>query len=198
MSVATNIETRIKRLPKGRAFPLRSFLDCGSENAVRTALSRQVKSGHLVNLAHGVYARPKPNRYFGTSLPGPEEVARVIAKASGERLAPHGAEIARRLGISTQAPTQAAFYTTGRTRRLKVGNGSVSFEHAPARLIMHADSPAGRALLALHHLGRERATPEVLRDLTRRVPVQDLLDAKHAPTWLRERLVALDADPRAA
>jgi len=193
MSVATNVETRIKRLPKGRALPLRSFLGCGSEVAVRTALSRLVKSGQLVNLARGVYARPKPNRYFGTSFPGPEEVARVIAQATGERLAPHGAEIARRLGLSTQVPMQAAFYTSGRTRRLKVGNGSVYFEHAPARLIMQSDSPAGRALLALHHLGREQATPEVLSDLTHRVPVQELLHAKHAPTWLRERLVALES-----
>ena len=198
MSVAANVARKVKRLPKGRAFPLAAFLDCGSENAVRTALSRLVKKGELANLARGVYARPKPNRFFGTSLPGPEEVALTIARASGEHLAPHGAEIARRLGISTQAPTQAIFYTSGRTRRLKVGSTHVHFEHAPEPLVRHADSPAGRVLLALHYLGRTRATTELIRDLTKRVPVADLLHEKGTPMWLHDRIKELDADPRAA
>lgn len=198
MSVAANVARKVKRLPKGRAFPLATFLDCGSENAVRTALSRLVKKGELSNLARGVYARPKPNRFFGTSLPGPEEVALTIARASGEHLAPHGAEIARRLGISTQAPTQAAFYTSGRTRLLKVGSTHVHFEHAPEQLVRHADNPAGRALLALHYLGRQRATTELLRDLTKRVPTADLLHKKGTPIWLRDRIEELDADARTA
>ena len=198
MSAAANVARKVKRLPKGRAFPLAAFLDCGSESAVRTALSRLVKNGDLANLARGVYARPKPNRFFGTSLPGPEEVAFTIARATGEHLAPHGAEIARRLGISTQAPTQAAFYTSGRTRRLKIGGTHVHFEHAPEPLVRHADNPAGRALLALHYLGRKRATTDLLRDLTKRVPAADLLHEKGTPVWLRDRIKELDAGPRAA
>ncbi len=192
MSVAAKVYRRVKRLPKGRALPLASFLDCGSDNAVRTALSRLVKKGELANLARGIYARPKPNRFFGTSLPGPEEVALTIARASGEHLAPHGAEVARRLGLSSQAPIQAAFYTSGRSRHLKVGANHVHLEHAPELLVRHADSPAGRALLALHYLGRRRATTDTLRDLTRRVPAEDLLAAPGAQTWLRERLYELN------
>ena len=198
MSVAANVARKVKHLPKGRAIALATFLDCGSENAVRTALSRLVKNGELVNVARGVYARPKPNRFFGTSLPAPEDVAAAIARSTGEHLAPHGAEIARRLGISTQAPTQAVFYTSGRTRRLKVGGTHVRFEHAPEPLVRHADSPAGRALLALHYLGRQGATPELLRDLTKRVPAEELLRERAAPTWLRKRIRGLNADVRAA
>lgn len=198
MSVAANVARKVKRLPMGRAFPLATFLDGGSENAVRTALSRLVKKGDLVNLARGVYARPKPNRFFGTSLPGPEDVAKAIARSTGEHLAPHGAEIARRLGLSAQAPTQAVFYTSGRTRRLKVGGTHVHFEHVPEHLVRNADSPAGLALLALHYLGRQHATADLLRDLTARVPVDGLLREKGAPIWLRERIRNLDADARAA
>lgn len=197
MSVAANVGRKVKRLPKGRALALASFLGCGSESAVRTALSRLVKKGELFNLARGVYARPKPNRCFGTSLPGPEDVAHAIARSTGEHLAPHGAEIARRLGISTQAPTQAVFYTSGRTRRLKVGGTHVHFEHVPVKLTRHADSPAGRALLALYYLGRQRATTALPRDLTKRVPAEDLLREKGAPIWLRDRIKEIDADARA-
>ena len=191
MSVAAKVARKVKRLPKGRAFSIAVFLECGSENAVRTALSRQVKRGHLVNVARGIYARPKPTRYLGSSLPGPEEVARAIARASGERLAPHGAEVARRLGLSTQVPMKAVFYTTGRTRSLKVGNTHVHFEHASEALVRNASSAAGLALLALRYLGRQYVTTDVLRALTRRVPAEDLLREQHAPAWLRERLEAL-------
>jgi hypothetical protein len=131
------------------------------------------------------------------SLGKPYGWALAIARASGEHLARHGAEIARRLGISTQAPTQAAFYTSGRTRRLEVGSTHVHFEHAPEQLVRCAD-PAGRALLALHYLGRQRATTEPLRDLTKRVPTADLLHEKGTPIWLRDRIEELAADARSA
>ena len=198
MSVAETVARKVRRLPKGRAFSLDTFQGCGSHSAVRTSLSRLVRQGKLVNLARGVYARPKPNRFFGSSLPGPEEVAHTLARASGEQLAPHGAEVARRLGLSTQAPTQAAFYTTGRSRSLRVGNTHVHFQHAPAPLIRNATTPAGRALLALHHLGPHHTTTKTLTDLCKRVPAEDLLRQKHAPAWLRKRVKHLDADERTA
>jgi len=90
-------------------------------------------------------------------------VSRAIARVSGTCLAPHSAKVARRLGVSTQAPTEAVFYTTGRARSLKVGNTHVHFEHAPEPLVRNADSAAGLALLALHCLGRQHATTDVPR-----------------------------------
>ncbi len=197
MSVASKVETKLKRLPKGKPLPLQLFSDCGPEGAVRTALSRLVKRGELANVARGIYARPKPNEFFGTSLPAPEEVAEAIASVTGERLAPHGAEMARRLGLSTQMPVRAAFYTTGRTRRLQVGNSYVQFQHAPERLVAEASTRAGSALLALHHLGSEHVTAEVLQELNERVPVRELLRSKATPAWLRVRVTNLEPSLRA-
>lgn len=197
MSVAMQVEAKIKRLPKGKPLPLRMFLGLGPEGAVRAALSRLVKSGELVNMARGVYVRPKPNEFFGSGLPGQEEVAEVIARTTGERLAPHGAEVARRLGLSTQMPVRTAFYTTGRTRRVRVGNSFIQFEHAPERLVKEADSRTGRALLALHHLGPKHVTAEVLKELNKRVPVRELMESKATPAWLRERVRRLEPALRA-
>lgn len=197
MSVASKVETKLKRLPKGKPLPLQLFSDCGPEGAVRTALSRLVKRGELANVARGIYARPKPNEFFGTSLPAPEEIAEAIASVTGERLAPHGAEMARRLGLSTQMPVKTAFYTTGRTRRLQVGNSYVQFQHAPERLVSEASTRAGSALLALHHLGREHVTTEMLQELNERVPVRELLRSKATPAWLRDRVTNLEPSLRA-
>lgn len=197
MSVAMRIEEKIKRLPKGKPIPVRIFRACGSEAAVHSALSRLVKGGELVSLARGVYARPAPNRFFGSSVPGPHEVAQVIARTTGERLAPHGAEIANQLGLSTQVSVQKAFYTTGRTRSIKVGEGHVHFKHAPRVLVEQADTDAGRVLLALHYFGPKLVTPELLKEAIRYVPAQELLNVEGAPAWLRERLARLETTLRA-
>jgi hypothetical protein len=140
-----------------------------------------------VRIAQGVYARPKPNRYSGTSLPATEEVAYAIAKRTGEQLAPHGAELARRFGMSTQMPVQASFYTTGRTRRIEAIHGCIYFEHAPEALMKHADSPAGQAALVLHYLGRTHATKEMAAQLLERIPAgerQRLKQSQELPVWM--------------
>lgn len=195
MSVASRVEARLKRLPKGKPLPLQLFSDCGPKGAVRTALSRLVKRGDLANVARGIYARPKPNEFFGTSLPASEEVAVAIASVTGERLAPHGAEMARRLGLSTQMPVKTAFYTTGRTRRVQVGNSYVQFQHAPERLVAEASTLVGSVLLALHFLVREHVTAELLQDLNKRFPVHELLRSKATPAWLRARVTSLETSP---
>lgn len=196
MSTAKRVASKVMRLPRGRALSLNLFRECGPAGAVRTALSRLVKAGTLVHLARGVYARPKPSRFYAISLPGAEEVVRCIARSSGEQLAPHGAEVARRMGLTQQAPTQTVYYTTGRTRRLKLGGGEVYFEHAPEALIRNASTPAGRALLAMHHLGREGVTKEVLQQVVQRVPTIDLLHEETSPAWLRSRVSKLINDDR--
>lgn len=100
--------------------------------------------------------------------------------------------MARRLGLSTQMPVRAAFYTAGRTRLLKVSNSYVQFQHAPERLVIEASTRAGSALLALHHLGRKHVTAEVLQELNERVPVRDRLRSKATPAWLRALVISLE------
>lgn len=192
-SVSQRVAAMAARLPTGTAVPVRAFWACGSATAVRSAVARLVARGVLVRAARGVYARPHPNRYFGAALPPPAEIARAIAEATGERLAPHGAELALRLGLSTQVPVQAVYYTSGRSRRVRVGQGHIHFEHAPARLVAQADGRAGAALLALHYLGPAHVTPQVLRALHGRVPLDELARLPYVPAWLRARLGRPDA-----
>ena len=195
--MAQRVAAMAARLPTGTAVPVRAFRVCGPATAVRPALARLVARGVLVRAAHGVYARPQPNRYFGVALPPPAEIARAIAEASGERLAPHGAEVALRLGLSTQVPVQPVFYTSGRSRRVRVGRGHIGFVHAPARLLAQAESRAGVALLALHHLGPAHVTPPLLLALDERVPLDELARLPYLPAWLRARLGRPDAAPDA-
>lgn len=196
MTTSARIHEKVKRLPKGRPLTLGTFKECGSATSVRQAISRMTKSGELLRVTKGVYARPKIVRHLkNPALPPPESVAKVIAKQNGESLAPHGADIARRLGLSTHATMQTAFYTTGRTRKVSVGNATIAFQHAPAYLIDQQHTPAGQALLALHHLGPRNTTSEVLGRLRQRIPREEFsrVDTKSLPRWMRETVGRLEA-----
>ena len=193
MSTAQAIKQKVKHLRKGQPFGVEAFADCGSSTAVRKSLSRLVKRGELVRPAQGVYARPKPNRFFGYALPAVNEVARVVAERNGETLEVHGAEAARQLGLSTQSPIKLAFYTSGSTRQLKVGATEVHFEHLKPAYLKYAGTPTGKAIAAFLHLGHDGVTPNEVVEVYRRLPAEDQSRFEQAvptlPKWLREAFV---------
>ena len=105
MSTAAAVRARIQDMPRGRPFTSSSFIVLGPRGAVDRALSRIVHEGEIERLARGVFVRPRKNRFVGKVFPGVGDVVRAIAKDSGETVQVHGAEAARRFGLTTQAPT---------------------------------------------------------------------------------------------
>lgn len=200
MSTSERVHQKLKRLPKGLPLTLESFKECGSSTSVRKAVSRLNKRGELVRMTKGVYARPKPIRHLkNPSLPSPESVATVIAKQTREKLAPHGADLARELGLSTHVPMQTAIYTTGRTRKVPVGDSTIAFQKAPTYLIDQQHTEAGRVLLALHYLGPRHVTDETLDRLRKRISVEAFkgVDKQRLPRWMRQVVDMLES-PRHA
>lgn len=196
MNTSERVQEKLKRLPKGKPLTLETFNQCGSPTSVRQAVSRLAKRGDLVRVTKGVYARPKPVRHLkSAALPTPESVAQVIAKQNREVLAPHGANLALKLGLSTHVTMQTAFYTTGRTRKVPVGKGAVAFQHAPKYLIEQQHTPAGKALLALHHLGPQHVTREVLARVCERISGEEFrhVNKQKLPSWMRQVVETLES-----
>ena len=74
--------------------------------------------------------------YLGKVLPGSEEIIKAISERTGEIIVMHGAEAVRRLNLSTQVPMQPIYYTTGISRRMRVGNIEITFKHiSPSKLV---------------------------------------------------------------
>lgn len=145
------IRRHLGRIAYGKPFRVEAFLRYGSVAAVYQTFSRLVKRGVIMRVARGVYVRPKTNPYFGKVLPGLEAVLKVIAK--GETLEVQGAEALNLLGLSTQVPVCAIYYTSGRSREIRVGRLMVKLKHACERKLALAGTTAGLALRALWHLG---------------------------------------------
>ena len=109
MSTSQAIRERIASQPAGEPFTPALFAGLGSRAAIDQALMRLVKAGSVERIGHGLYIVPKAGRFGIKAMPAPEQVARTVAEAEGATIEVHGAEAARRLGLSTQMPAQAVF-----------------------------------------------------------------------------------------
>ncbi|ALY65642.1 TPA: DUF6088 family protein [Pseudomonas aeruginosa] len=194
MSVAEAISNRVKHMQKGKPFSRAVFVQAGSRASVDKALSRLVQCGSLERVSRGVYMRPKLSKYTGRLVrPSPLTVMEVITKANGETIQIHGAEAVRRLGLSTQMQVVPTFYTSGATRDIKVGNAVVRLRHASSDRLQHAGTRVGMVLSALHYLGKEGVSTQVVSKITNAMNGDELLKLRACsmPAWMRSALLLI-------
>jgi hypothetical protein len=183
-----DIRQHIATVTAGEPFTSSSLLRFGSRASVDQALSRLSKAGTITRVTRGVFVRPKQNRYVGEVPPEPYKVAEAIAASRGELLQISGAEAARQLQLTTQVPVGAVYYTTGPTRTFSIGKLPVKMKHTSRHKLSSASGPAGVAIVALHYLGKEKVTPQVIETLRRRLSAAEfhqLMESRPSlPTWM--------------
>ena len=193
MSTTEAIRTRIRSLPKGKPFTTSRFANCGPRGAVDRALSRIVHEGKIERLSRGVFVRPRKNRFVGNVVPGVFEVVQAIARNNSETVQIHGAEAARRLGLSTQVPTTHVFHTSASSRSVRIGNIAVKMIHTSnRRRLQFAGETAGLALSALWYLGKDNVTPETVAKIESAVGAEEFEKLRSAdiPAWMAMALNA--------
>ena len=193
MSTMEAIRTHIRSVPKGKPFTTSLFTHCGPRGAVDRALSRIVHDGEITRLSRGVFARPRKSRFVGNVIPGVFEVIQAIARDSGETVHVHGAEAARRLGLSTQVPTMPVFLTSASSRSIRIGNITVRMIHTSnRRRLQFAGETAGLALSALWYLGKHNVTTETIAAIASAVGAEEFekLRSADVPAWMATALEA--------
>ena len=192
MSISKEISKRIKRLRRGKPFRSTDFLELGGRAAVDQALWRLVKAGEIKRIKGGVFVKPEKNAYVGEVLPGAEEIAKFLAKQSGNKVDISGADAARRFGFTTQVSSQSVFLTDGPSRRYRLGNQEIRLKHVAPRKLALAGRPAGEALSALWYLGSNEVSPKTFERIEGRLPYEEFsVLLKHQevmPGWMRDAL----------
>lgn len=193
MTTTQAIREEIDNISPGEIFTNSAFLKFGSRTAVDQVLSREARAGVIERITRGVYMRPKPNPRLGIlSMPSAEEVARKIVEEEGAVLQVHGAEAARRLGLSTQMQTGYVFLTNGARHRFRLGKATITIKPVAPKKLALAGRPAGLAHIALLYLGEERVDEHVLTIVKKRLPEKEfeaLLNARALmPGWLSDAL----------
>ncbi|MEF2279389.1 DUF6088 family protein [Deinococcus sp. YIM 134068] len=160
MRVQSTTEVRrfVERQPEGEPFSPTELLLYGTRASIDQVLSRLTRDGVIERVARGVYVKPKRSRIVGKVPPNPLAVARTYARARGIPVTTPGAQVLAEYGLSTQTPvTPVLSAGVSGKKTLKIGHRQVTLRHAPRYVLRQADTPAGDALAALHHLGRRRA-----------------------------------------
>jgi hypothetical protein len=188
MSVAQQIQAKLKEIPAGTPFTHREFIALGRQRNIGKVLERLVHSGKVKRVRRGVYICPKQNPHVGEVPASVYEVVKVITSITGEVIQVQGAEAAKLLGLSTQAPLKETYLTNGRSRKLRIGKQEVQFKHVSPKKLILAGTPAGLAITALWYLGKEEVTVEVIEKIRKRITMEEFekfLSKKECmPAWM--------------
>ncbi|WP_221768022.1 DUF6088 family protein [Pseudomonas aeruginosa] len=187
MSVSRGVAERVKRLKIGEPFLAGKFRDLGTQSAVNSALCRLVGLGEIERVVRGIYVRPRMHSILGKVSPSYIEVLNLIVKSSAETLQTHGVEAVRKFGLSTQMQVRPVFYTSGRSRKLEIGNLVIELRHAPKEWLQNSESLAGLAIVAMFYIGRGSLDKEQCLSIMKKMPSQELskLVRANMPAWMR-------------
>ena len=184
--LAETILSVAQALPEGGLLSAKEFLHLASRAAVDQTLTRLTREGKLMRVGRGAYAAPVASR-FGVRPPSTEAVVEAIESASGEVIVASGATEANALGLTTQVPTREVFLTSGRSRKLQLGNRTIELKHGNRWQLALGKRPAGRVIRALSWLGPEQAA-SALKVLHTKLPPEEWSAMRSArgvlPSWM--------------
>lgn len=198
MRTTESIRTHLRGIQKGKPFTSSRFAPLGPRGTVDRALARLVERGEIERLARGVFVRPRKSRYVGNVLPSVGEVVHAMATASGETVQMHGAEAARRLGLTTQAPVAPVYHTSASSRSIRIGNTTVRMIHTSnPRRLQFAGEEAGLALAALWYVGKNDATADTVATIRSAIEPEafEKLRSAQVPAWMGTLLHADEPVP---
>jgi len=187
--------SKIQELEPGSIFFPEDFASIGSDESIRQALSRICKAGTIIRLSKGIYLYPVIDEELGVFFPSVERIAKAIAKRDKSRIIPTGAFALNRLGLSTQVPMNVIFLTDGITRKINIGNQTITFKHTHPKSLSFRGKVTPLAVAALKEIGNGKASQEELLKIKKAIQSEPeetaIFDAYLAPRWITDILLTL-------
>lgn len=184
------IQSQVSKIPKGVPFAMNAITGEVSYANVRQVLSRLARTGKVMRATRGIYVRPKEAPYLGKVLPKAEEVIKVVTAQTGEIIAVHGAEAAYRLNLSTQVPLQSMYYTTGNTRRVKIGKLEVILKHISPSKLVKPGTTTCLVISALWYLGKKEVDSGIIKKIAQRLTPEEFSEVlkytQRMPAWMAQ------------
>ncbi len=187
------IDKKIKKIPRQKIFSAESICGDFSIKAVKYVLSRLKKKNEIGVISHDLYYRPGKSRFFpGQPIPpGAETIIEAVAKKTGEIISVHPAVALNQLGLSTQVPMRHIYYTTGRSRHIKVdGVKRVRLVHVNSKKIVMPNTVICHVTTALWYEGKRYLKPRIVKKLHERLKDkyfnEVLMHLDKMPGWMRK------------
>ena len=191
-SIENKILFTINRKKHGTILFASDFASAGERKAINKALERIALSGKIIRIARGIYCKPKVDTEFGFGIlyPSVDEVAQAIAQRDKCRIVPTGDAALNKLGLSTQVPMNAVYYTDGTPRRIKVYNGKgILFKHVVPKRLNFKSELVMLITFALQTIGQGHVSDEQLdrikQLLSKESKERVYEDLELIPSWIR-------------
>lgn len=191
MNELEKIEKIIKKIPKGKIFLPESICKKYPSKAVRQVLLRLRKKKEIISFYRGMYVRPEKSRFFPSQpvLPSPEKIIKAISKKTGEIISVHGAVALNQIGLSTQVPAHPIYYTSGRSRYIKINeNYQIKLFHINPKKVIMPGTVTGHVTAALFFEGKRYLNPKIVKNLHNRLGdkyfQEVLIHVDKMPTWM--------------
>lgn len=187
------IGKKIKKIPRQKIFSAESICRDFSIKTVKYVLSRLKKKNEIGVISHDLYYRPGKSRFFpGQPIPpGADAITKAVSKKTGETISVHPAVALNQIGLSTQVPMRHIYYTTGRSRHIKVdGVNRVRLVHVNPKKIVMANTVTCHVVTALWYEGKRYLKPRIVKKLHERLKDkyfnEVLLHVDKMPPWMRK------------
>ncbi len=189
-SIDAAILDRIRSGPKDHVWTPTEFIDLGSRAAVDKALSRNSQAGHIRRAGRGMYHVPVHDPLFGVLGPDTKPFHAAITRKDHSQLFSTGAHAANALGLSDQVPMRPWLLTTGRSRVVRRGKGSLVLRHVSPRFVSTKNPQSALVILALRWIGQRFVDDAIIAKLRRNLSPADRAalpaDAACAPHWIAD------------
>jgi hypothetical protein len=191
-NITKNIITRITTNQKGWIFSPKDFLDIGARASIDQVMSRLTKSGFIRKIARGIYDYPKINPAIGVLSPNIDDLAKIVASKTGDRIFHSGAMATNLLGISTQVPMKIVYATTGKSCVKKVGKQNIVFQHTRIPIFEDLPLPCNLALQSMAYLGKAALDEDMIHQYSQKLSNDDKLKiskvASNLPAWMSDAI----------
>jgi hypothetical protein len=188
-SVELAVKNEILNHDTGWCFTPMDFVEVGSSESVRQALSSLCKQNIIRRLAQGIYELPREHDILGTIPPAPHEIATAIARKNGVQIQPTGAHAANLVGLCEQVPGRVVYLTEGPSRKVKIGNIEIEFRKTTNKVMSSSGTREGLVIQAYKNLGKDHID-QIIRARTQKFlepsdPKEIQKNMKFAPLWIR-------------
>jgi len=190
-SIEDKLVKRIYANHRGWAFSKNDFLDIGSDDSTRKALTNLEAKGTIRRVLRGLYDYPRMSKLLnGPMEPDMGQVAQALARKSGWRIQPSENTALNILGLSTQVPVQAVYLSDGPSKSFAIGKRELLFRKRILKESGFKHSESELVVQALKALGQDRITAGIRKKLKGAITPPKwekiLRDTKTAPAWVSD------------
>lgn len=186
---------RIRGKRRGWVFTPKDLIDIAPRNAIDQILFRLVQQEIIRKLSRGIYDFPIIHSKLGALTPNPDKLAQVVATQTNDIIRPSGAAAANQLGLDTQVPAKAIYFTSGQSKKKHVGNYTIQLKHSKIVRQFGANPTLCKLILALQHLGKNNIDIKITNKCSQLLSKKDKEDLAKAltkiPQWMTPFIFAI-------